>query len=278
MSDISARGPLRFRPINACIYCGESGSASDLSDEHIIPLSLNGRAILPKASCRRCAVVTANLEGRLARGVFQPIRTLQKFKTRRPKERLSTLPLYEVDRHGNTAKTPTQISLDLHPALHILPAFDPPGMLKGDEVSNEFRNVRLHTWMPNDLNSRMDKLKASGLKKSVANQFRLGDFVRLLAKIAHGAAVADYGLGSFNPFLAKLILGESEGCAPFVGGTGLPPSPPDSAAHTVSTVLLVKRGRTLVVVNIRLFAYLAPPAPEYCVVAGEFSPTALVMK
>jgi 5-methylcytosine-specific restriction endonuclease McrA len=37
-----------YAPKNSCIYCGVSDGK--LSDEHIIPLSLGGNMILPKAS------------------------------------------------------------------------------------------------------------------------------------------------------------------------------------------------------------------------------------
>jgi len=43
-------GRMVLRRIGKCIYCG---STEALSDEHIIPLGLNGAWILEQASCKR---------------------------------------------------------------------------------------------------------------------------------------------------------------------------------------------------------------------------------
>lgn len=44
------------------------------------------------------------------------------------------------------------------------------------------------------------------------------EFARLLAKIAHGYAVAEYGLGGFIPCNQDIILGQSDDCFSTVGG------------------------------------------------------------
>jgi 5-methylcytosine-specific restriction endonuclease McrA len=50
-------------PVSACIYCGATEPDTKLTDEHIVPLSLGGTLILPKASCLACARQTGKLEG-----------------------------------------------------------------------------------------------------------------------------------------------------------------------------------------------------------------------
>jgi len=265
---------LRFRPVGACIYCGADGGAVRLSDEHIIPYALNGKAILPLSSCACCAKITSALELRLARGIFQPMRLLSGFRTRRPKKRPKTLPVFEVDDVDGLASKPMHIPLDVHPAFHILPSFEQPGILVGKEPSDQFHNMKLYTWFPSDLNDRMARMKAMGMKKSMLESFSLADFVRLLAKIAHGAAVADFGHGHFRPLLLDLILDKSSlpgYSAHYVGGA--PGKLPDTerSTHRVSTAVHHVNEKALLVVTIRLFGFLVPPAPVYVVVAGEFS-------
>jgi len=80
-SDISATGvPImvftrfevrettRFASQGACIYCG---SSDDLTDEHVVPYGLGGKMILPKSSCRRCAMITGQFEGKVLRGFMR---------------------------------------------------------------------------------------------------------------------------------------------------------------------------------------------------------------
>ena len=52
-----------YPPVGRCIYCG---STDTLTDEHIIPLALNGTGLLPKSSCVACAKIT-NSAGQTAR-------------------------------------------------------------------------------------------------------------------------------------------------------------------------------------------------------------------
>src|SRR5712672_2024078 len=57
-----------FDPVGRCIYCGATGV--DLRDEHIVPLSLNGTMILPRASCRECEKITTRFERSVARNMY----------------------------------------------------------------------------------------------------------------------------------------------------------------------------------------------------------------
>jgi len=50
----------KFPGYGRCIYCGSVGP---LKDEHIIPFSLGGRAVIEAASCGDCEKVTSYLDG-----------------------------------------------------------------------------------------------------------------------------------------------------------------------------------------------------------------------
>jgi hypothetical protein len=72
---------ITYPPVGRCIYCPDDGS-NGLSDEHIIPYSLNGTQILPQASCSRCGGVTSYIDGFAARSVFYQVRSSAEMQTR----------------------------------------------------------------------------------------------------------------------------------------------------------------------------------------------------
>jgi 5-methylcytosine-specific restriction endonuclease McrA len=63
---------IKFPGYGRCIYCGSTGP---LKDEHIIPLSLGGKAVIEAASCGDCEKVTSYLDGYLARQIFHEPRS-----------------------------------------------------------------------------------------------------------------------------------------------------------------------------------------------------------
>ena len=65
----------RYPPVGRCIYCGSDGDAKGLSDEHMVPFSLGGDAVLPKASCAACATETSKIELYVARHIFHGLRS-----------------------------------------------------------------------------------------------------------------------------------------------------------------------------------------------------------
>jgi hypothetical protein len=48
-------GHTKFPDKGVCIYCGVADA--ELSDEHIVPLSIGGQHIIDDASCLKCAVL-----------------------------------------------------------------------------------------------------------------------------------------------------------------------------------------------------------------------------
>src|SRR5687768_18617155 len=80
----NVRETTRFRPVGRCIYCG---SASNLSDEHIVSYGLGGKFVLPNSSCAACSIITSRIERKVLQGFMLPARTVAGFPTRRPKQR-----------------------------------------------------------------------------------------------------------------------------------------------------------------------------------------------
>jgi 5-methylcytosine-specific restriction endonuclease McrA len=58
-----------------CIYCGALANETKLTDEHIIPFSLGGKAVILNGSCMVCAAETAKIESELGRKAFWDFRT-----------------------------------------------------------------------------------------------------------------------------------------------------------------------------------------------------------
>lgn len=73
--------PFVFQSANKCIYCGKTNVF--LGDEHIIPFSLDGAWIIPKASCKDCERITSKFEMSVARDMYLQLRTKEGFQTRR---------------------------------------------------------------------------------------------------------------------------------------------------------------------------------------------------
>ncbi len=72
------------------------------------------------------------------------------------------------------------------------------------------------------LSKSIRSLALSCLNLRLPESYAGTDFARLLAKIAHAYAVAEFGLGAFDSFLPPLILGNSLKLPDFVGGVASP--------------------------------------------------------
>jgi hypothetical protein len=115
---------------NVCIYCGKTEPQIKLTDEHIIPYSLGGHLVLPKASCGGCADITKTLEGYIGRQVFQDFRIEYNFPTRNPKERPTDLPVCTSVNDPENAKSIFIPTKD-YPGTLMLLHPEPPGILLG---------------------------------------------------------------------------------------------------------------------------------------------------
>jgi hypothetical protein len=81
-----------FPPVGRCIYCGSDGGPDGLREEHIIPYSLGGNAVLEEASCSRCEAITSYLEGYAANVIFIPCVHFIRFKADRGNEEIGGAP------------------------------------------------------------------------------------------------------------------------------------------------------------------------------------------
>lgn len=241
---------------NACIYCG---STSDLSDEHIIPYALEGEFVIRTGSCRSCAEKTSRIELKILRDALLAPRTALKLRTRRPKERPTSLPLvHSVEGLESTVYLPVAD----HPTHLALPLFALPAHVRGDKVPN-LKVIVSGAWTIPVSAATFD---------AAARRVGQGDtllrvsldvyaFARLLAKIAHGfVAIAD--IGDVEAFLPGPMFASDESIGRWVGGA---PDMKVVAEGLHGVCLEVIEGE--IHVRVRLFAQLG--GPEYLVVAGR---------
>lgn len=211
----------KFRPVGECIYCGDRDK---LTDEHIIPFSMGGNLVLPKSSCRSCAAITQRFEQTVARVMLGRHRLIHDYPSRNKKRRPQELDL-EIEVRGETRTIMVPVS-DYPNAPITFPMIPLPGVLRGAARTNVTRFVAMSV-IPGleDNDERMKRIE-----KRVGEPFRLkprptqiliGAYGCLIAKVAHSAAVATFGLGSFtSPFLPPIILGKDQ-CGPYYVGTNV---------------------------------------------------------
>lgn len=208
---MEVRDTVRLPSVGHCIYCGATAA---LSDEHILPLALGGKLVLPGASCRRCSAITSEFERRVLRGFMLDARTVGKFPTRRPKERPSSIPL-DVDRRNGFEEM--FLRPEEHPGLLLLPTLARPGLLEGRRYKLGVDVIGIETILfgtpPSEVQAN---LKAAAIRRTA--NIDATAFARLLAKIAYGAAVAAYGPIPLDEVpVLPLILGTQDDASHWLG-------------------------------------------------------------
>jgi hypothetical protein len=270
MFTLPAHSDKRYDAVGGCIYCG---STSSLSDEHIVPLGLGGRWVLPKASCRDCAKKTSSAELAFLRTMFGPLRMYYDMPTRRPRERPEKLPL-KVKLTPEADWSYIDVDQKIYPFLVLFPVFGMPDELSGYTTSGErgaaartfwIRGASFRDGLIPHLEALAAELKVAAIEPTATA--RVPEFVRTVAKIAHAFAVAEIGLDSFRPFLTPMICqAETSNSVQYVGGL-MHTEPRTSALHEISFGTHTCIRPDIVGVRIRLFATLE--TPTYFVAVGQ---------
>ncbi len=263
--DITAANARVFPPADRCIYCGGNG-AGTLTKEHIFPAGIGGGLILPRASCTSCQKVIHAFETICMRKTLLPYRKASGL-VRHSNDLPATVPLtLDLELRG-----PRQVPLNAHPNVVVLPGFrEIPGILEG-------RAPQPMMQFEYKIFGRLDMVEET--KRRLAEQQRVGisldgyAWVRMLAKIAHGYAIAELGFGRFSPALPNLILGRNPILATYlVGKCPLPPPIPENPPLLMIDMRCASVGeQRFVAVNMRLFADLGRETPVYTVIAGSFT-------
>jgi hypothetical protein len=108
---------------------------------------------------------------------------------------------------------PKEISGDDFPSVCIGFKWRMPEFLRGSQASNTFEGGDFIKYNE----SEMRKYAKSDQAIKIGRVYS-GDFARMLAKIAHTYAIAEYGMNSFKPLLTEIILGKDDRLPFLIGG------------------------------------------------------------
>lgn len=248
-----------FSPVGGCIYCRKSADEVALEDEHILPLGLGGMWVLPKASCRECAAITGKDEARVLRGGLRAARQVLEYPSRSPKgpERL---PLFCVN---DDEDSQLLVDIEHYPILLQLPRYAGPLLvqLPGHLTTPESPWAQMLRLDPAVLHDEY------GIRSCAVSCIDAHAFARMLAKVAHGLAVAELGRGGFVPYLPPVILGNDPQFLKFVGSVQeAEPATTESFAMNLAT--FGEAPNRVITAQLRLFADRG--APGYRIIVGHY--------
>jgi len=223
-------------------------------------LGLNGHIVLPEASCRACAAVTGAIERYCLREMLLEARVHLNMRTRRPKERPTTLPVFYDGPHG---KEKRDLPISDHPLVLRLPRLGRAPILAGRRGGEWVEHLAPPFWTFVGFPEGTKEGVAALGKFETEFSYAPKEFALMLAKIAHAAVVAYQGLGSFEPLVNRLIIDKSTDIHDYVGGQ---PKPLDVNRDTVFHVR-VRNLRDWITAELCPFAHLG--APVYEVVVGR---------
>jgi hypothetical protein len=257
----SSVSPL-VKTIGHCIYCGPTNTTG-LTREHVFPHGMGGGLILLKASCARHSEVTAKFEGDFLGRDIAPFRQTYGLPSRRPKR--ATFPL-TID-HG-THKELKEVPAEDHPSMLSLPVFKnlPGGYRTGQVGPVEVQAFRVYR----SESKFREAIKEHGAPNAgVQISFALHSFIKLLAKVAHGVTVAEFGC-DFEPTLIELIEGHGIEEAGYLVGNSPAELEMNPASHAYRYRIFGFGDLNVIGIDLRFFVSgdKMLPTPTYSVVSG----------
>lgn len=245
------------------MYCE---SNRELSTEHIIPFGLGGKLIFPKSSCEVHRQLTSRFEDFILRRYLSALRSHLSLPSRNPQNRPSS---YKLTLRQGPHSWKQKVALADHPGVVAFLIFGPPGKVAGYSREPRAWSVKLiKAEIFPDTRGRLARLGADSCEDQVA--LRGLDLARVVAKIGHGFAVAEMGLGAFEElYVASLITAESvDDWHYWVGGYERDPMAQTTELHQLG---MIRRGNDLSVI-VHLFA---PYCPRYAyeVIVGRMRTT-----
>ncbi|MCK8783917.1 HNH endonuclease [Roseomonas sp. NAR14] len=258
-----------FPAVFKCIYCGSK--SAKLSAEHILPESLGGKWELPKSSCDKCSKITSKFEMDCARALFGPTRVKLKIPRKNGKKLPKTLSVSFSKLEFNQGRKIAQENLvfeemdvDPAPAFFVLPLFWRPGIFTPIGLSGRLEEFGMRVF-----NIHLGDLPEG--KSNIYSEVAINiiSFARLIAKIAHGFAIAVLGLDGLVPFLSKAIIVSDTAVLNFFVGADQRMIMPINSRHEISFEAVKAFVGELLVVRVRLFSAFGTPV--YQVVVGSLT-------
>ena len=259
----------RYPPANRCIYCDRKSVKRTV--EHIIPFGLAANSLtIGAASCKRCQEKIKTFETHCLRHMWWPFRT-QIGVPSRGKEtpenfRLRKARITEVHPDGSIEYkklSVTPLPPNEFPLYYVAYRFPSPGVLIGRDPAIP---ISFEAWVAHS----EERVLAHIQDREAVNlgPGEPGPFLALLAKMAHGFAVAELGANAFHPVLRECIRGHTPPSGHWVGGD--PENPAlEPSFHKIGIHFEHVDATCYVVVTIRLFCFVG--TPQYRVVVGALA-------
>lgn len=248
--------------VGFCIYCG----AQPVSDEHWLPRWLGGEDLLTLASCKICQdKINKYIENPMSRGPFWSARRYLGFRSHSKSK--EPLPVTLIT---NGVERLVRVSEQDNPALLGLISFPAPSIL-----AQELPRRRTGKQLLRVSVAVFDEARRQAFaKRHPSDSLTLGviyveTLSRLLAKIALGAAVMEFGYENFRPLVRKFIMSGGKDEAEFyVGGSDGPGTKggTNEFAHEIGFEWVTIRSQTYLKAHIQLFAPFEMPL--YFVIVG----------
>jgi hypothetical protein len=250
----------KYPPVGACVYCRSEGDPQSFTDEHIVPLGIGGKWVLPCASCKACQDCTQRFENDCIRHLFSAARPHAGIKGR-SRSKHTYAPVYVA---SGTSTRRIKVQIERHPGYLISFGFVGPEILKGIAPKEKMGARFIETATVPNFAERVRPYLKEGF---VMDGISFPPYLRMLAKIAHTYACAELGMYSFEPVLTRLILGSEPLYPAHYVGTAPEPFPSRSwAMHELN--LDTHEDDPLgeyVVVRIRLFSRYDTPVHKIVV-------------
>jgi hypothetical protein len=262
---LTRKSEVRFDAVGVCIYCGCS-CVELLSDEHIVPFSLEGIWVLPKSSCDACAKITSRFELTCSRDIYGSFRMRENLRTRRPSKRPTKVKV-TVESNGVTSEE----KVEERGAIAQFPIFrlQPLGALRIPPVEiDTWEGVIFELKSDSPRDSSLWNHLPSGKLSFNSSIFNVEAFALLCAKIGHSYGVAVFGLDAFSAWLPQYILGAKNGLSHLIGSSNVTPLQNGSLTSLSWSVYETTLG-ILLAVHIQLFPSMGQP--PVVVIIGNLS-------
>ncbi len=255
-----SHGHTRIDSKGACIYCHRS--EVELTDEHIVPLSLGGQHVIRDASCHDCADITKKFEQDVARELWGDARTSYDAPSRRKKKRSTHVVLDDPSDRSRKLRVP----FSEYPAPMVFYLMGRAGILLGlpntVDVSKSWKLITV-----------ADEAKLKKFEKKypgkLTGKFRHvpDSFARLIAKIGYGQALCSLDPGDFRPICLPYILGTRKNPSFVVGGQLNIAEPDPEMGYVLGSGGFGNLSRLMIISEVRLIAN--NHTPTYHVVVGD---------
>lgn len=257
-----------YPPLKQCMYCFKIEpdiGKERFGDEHIIPLALGGNLILKESSCDHCAgIINKEIETPVLFKEWKLMRVKRDFPSRSKRK---TQPK-KVKLFTRTGKKFTVPLIDYSTPVPAYKFIAPRMLSNSPEFdNNKCWTMSIYTSHDEEMLMKEKYPQWDETHRIVAKPY---EFARLLAKIAHGRAVSEYGLEGFRPLGLEVILGRSDDYFNTVGGSLETEPAIEGDDHILDLSILFKSPTlALLIAEIRLFSQI--DSPKYKVVTGEIN-------